>query len=239
MTFKKVIRVLNALIGREKPDTFSSSWIFYHNQSAYQFIAKNIRTKLGDIDWDKVVSSLDKKFQKLLHPKRHNPKHRVINFYRNKKEVELALKIYQEKLYVFATALSLEDHFLRDTISIALVRIAQKGNKRAEEKLFFVLEPFLQLWFEKYPYLSRWRGHKEELHQKIRHCIYYYRFTGSFLGYLFQTLRYSARGLPRAYQYSLDAYIPGTELQLVDTLTRDPQTGRVAKAADIGFYYFH
>ena len=135
--------------------------------------------------------------------------------------------------------MSLEDQFLRDTIIIVLVRIAQKGNKRAEEKLLFCLNPFMQLWFEKYPYLYRWTGHRDQLQEKIKHCIYYYLCTGSFLGFLFKTLQYSARGLPIAYHYSLDAHIPGTDLQLVDTLTRDPQTGRVAKAADIGFYYFH
>lgn len=185
MTFKKAIQRLNRLIKKEKPTTFCSSWIFYHDPIIYRFIYKNVKAKTGGIDWDKVISSLDKKFQKLWFPKKHNPKHKVIKFYRDKKEVCVALKNYQEKLYVFATAMSLEDHFLRDTISIVLVRIAQKGNKRAEEKLLFCLNPFMQLWFEKYPYLYRWTGHRDEMQEKIKHCIYYYRFTGSFLGYRF------------------------------------------------------
>jgi hypothetical protein len=37
---------------------------------------------------------------------------------------------------------------------------------------------------------------------KIKACIRCYKYTGSFLGYLFKTLKYSARGLP--YEVSLD-----------------------------------
>jgi hypothetical protein len=236
MKFQQAIKRINTLLRKEKPKTFSSSWIYYRDSCIYQFIAKSIRTDAGDINWDKVVHSLDKKFQKLWYPKRHNPKHKVIKFYYDQQEVELILKSYKQKLYVFAVALSLEDHKLRDVISIALVRIAQKGNKRAEEKLIFFLDQLIQLWFEKYPYFYCWVGRREEMQAKVKHCIYYYRFTGSFLGYLFKTLEYSGRAFPKPY--SLDACIPGTTLQTIDTLTRDPQTGRVVKAADIGFYYF-
>lgn len=237
MNFANAIKRINALLKKEKPKTFSPSWIYYRDGYVYQFIAKNVRNGVGDINWDKVIHSLDKKFQKLWYPKRHNPKHKVIKFYHDQGEVELVLKNYQPKLYVFAVALSLEDHQLRDVITIALVRIAQKGNKRAEEKLMFFLDQLIQLWFEKYPYFHCWVGRREELQVKVKHCIYYYRFTGSFLGYLFKTLEYSSRAYPKTY--SLDAYVPGTTLQVLDTLTRDPQSGRVVRAADTGFYYFH
>lgn len=239
MKFDQAITRLNKLLKKEKPSRFSSSWILNRDPSIYRFIFKNVRTQTGYIDWDKIISYLNRKYQKLWFPKSHNPKNKIIKFYSSKKEVSLALKSYQPKLYVFAEALDKDDHLLRNTISISLVRIAQKGNKRAEEKLLFFMDQIIQIWIEKYPCLYRWAGQREELDNKIRHCIYYYRFTGSFLGYLFKTLEYSAFGLRNFQAYSLDSYIPGTTLSMIDTLTKDPETGQVVRAKDASSYNFY
>ena len=44
--------------------------------------------------------------------------------------------------------------------------------------------------------MYRWKGYEDEVSDKVRVCIRCYRYTGSFLGYLFKTLEYSARGKP-------------------------------------------
>jgi hypothetical protein len=44
--------------------------------------------------------------------------------------------------------------------------------------------------------MYRWKGYTDEIEDKIKNCIRLYRYTGSFLGYLFKTLEYSARGKP-------------------------------------------
>ena len=44
--------------------------------------------------------------------------------------------------------------------------------------------------------MYRWKGYTDEIEDKIKNCIRLYRDTGSFLGYLFKTLEYSARGKP-------------------------------------------
>jgi len=46
--------------------------------------------------------------------------------------------------------------------------------------------------------------HKLIYTSKIRGCIRCYRYTGSFLGYLYKTLEYSGRGIVPVQKFSLD-----------------------------------
>ena len=73
MIFKEATRSLNRLLKKEKPNKFSSSWILYRNPDIYRFIVKNIRVETGGIDWDKVVSSLDRRYQKRWFPIHYRP----------------------------------------------------------------------------------------------------------------------------------------------------------------------
>ena len=131
MTLKEVTRSLNRLLKKEKPNKFSSSWILYRNPDIYRFIVKNIRVETGGIDWDKVVSSLNRRYQKRWFPIHYRPNLKLLKFYRDSKEVEITLRQYKSKLYIFAVAMDETDHLLRNTISIALVRVAQSiGNKK-------------------------------------------------------------------------------------------------------------
>jgi len=237
MDFQQAIDSLGDTLSKEKPFTFRSSWISEHSPNVYQYIVKNVRTEVGDIDWDKAISSLDKRFQRIWIPPRHKPQ--KVRLYRNKKEVDIILKNYKEKLYIFIAAINDEDKRLRDAIAIPLVRIAQKGNIRAQQKLVFLLKQIAQQWIEYCPTFYRWRGHSDDLEPRILSCIRCYRFTGSFIGYLFKSLELSGKGLQRFQAYSLDSYIPGTTIQMIDTLTKDPQTGEVVKAIDVSSYHFH
>jgi hypothetical protein len=52
--------------------------------------------------------------------------------------------------------------------------------------------------------IARWCGHEEELQSQLTACIRRYRYTGSFLTYVFRTLEYAGRGIMPARMYSLD-----------------------------------
>ncbi|KKQ82847.1 MAG: hypothetical protein UT07_C0017G0001, partial [Parcubacteria group bacterium GW2011_GWB1_38_8] len=64
MTLKGAVRTINKLLGKHRPQTFSSSWIFEHSQPVYNFIRLNFRTELGTVDWDAVTPLLTRRYQK-------------------------------------------------------------------------------------------------------------------------------------------------------------------------------
>jgi len=216
---------LNQLLLDQQPKTFSSSWILKNSPASYRFIVKNVRTELGDIDWDKVISGLKRELQPTWHPLKNRPKR--IKKYHDQQEVNIILKKYHHKLYVFITALESEDKQLRNEISIILVRVAQKGNLNAQKQLIKLLRYLTDQWIEYSPSLFRWRGYSDQLESKFIACIRCYRFTGSFIGYLYKTLEYSSRGFKRLESYSLDSYIGDSKIRLIDSVTSNPETGEI------------
>ena len=93
---------------------------------------------------------------------------------------------------------------MRDIISIALVRIAQKGNVIAKEEIIKLVRFTVDEWIEHYPTISPWMGYESLLPNSIEGCIRRYRYSGTFIGYLFKTLEYAGRGLRPIIAYSLD-----------------------------------
>jgi hypothetical protein len=157
----------------------------------YRFFQKNIRREGGGIDWDRITRALDRKFQRLWTTARRNG----TKLYRSKAEVKIILHKYDGKLYTFLTPDDKENKPIRDVISIALVRIAQKGNVTAKQEIIKLVRFTIYEWIEHNPKISRWKGHEYLIEKRIEGCIRCYRYSGSFMGYLFKTLEYAGRGL--------------------------------------------
>ena len=221
MEFSEAITILNTLLSEKDPVTFNSSWILKNAPRAYQFIFKNIRTERKGIDWDKVTRALDGRFWKRWKHPRTRPEP-----YWDKKEVYRELKRYKNKLYTFVTALNDEDKYTRDMICIALVRLAQNGNKSAQKELVKLLHYTIENWIEYCWKLNRWRGYEYQIQGKIEGCIRGYKYTGSFMAYLFKTLEYSGWGLRPLHRYSLDENLPSREdKKRIDNVVQDSETG--------------
>lgn len=91
-------------------------------------------------------------------------------------------------------------------------------------------------WLEKYHFLNRWQGYEEEIQQQLEGCIRRYRYTGSFLNYVFRTLEYAGRGIRPFYSYSLDAPVAfDAKKSLIENVVQDPETGG-AKMYERGGY---
>lgn len=221
MNFKQVIRLINKVLREDNPKEFSSSWILRHAPQAYHYIRLNLRTEIGQIDWDRVTVFFDKKFQKRWV----RYKRKKVKEYRNKAEIDKVLKKHKDKLYIFITALSEEDKVLRHNIAIALVRTAQKGNVLAKQELIKLLDYIVKEWVDKYYFLNRWKAYETEIEAKIESCIRNYKYTGSFMGYLFRTLQYSALALRPLY--SLDECAPNTDMMRHETIGQDLKTGEI------------
>ncbi len=188
------------MLKEKRPDTFNSTWIRKHAPHVYRFIQKNVRTEIGGIDWDRFTRALDRKLQRKWNAYSRNKK----RSYRKKSEVGVVLNQYQDKLYAFIAPADKNDEYFRDIISIALVRIAQRGNITAKEEIIKLVRFTVDSWIEHYPTLSSWEGYESLIQKRIEGCIRCYRYSGSFTRYLFKTFEYAGRGLRPLIAYSLD-----------------------------------
>ena len=200
MDFDLAVNIINRLLIKKRPHIFTSSWIREYAPHVYRFIQKHIRRESGGIDWDSITRALSRKFQKRWITFRRNE----TKLYRSKAEVDIILQKYNGKLYTFLTPTDKNSNSIRDIISIALVRIAQKGNVTARKELIKLLRFTIDEWIEHCPKISRWKGYEYLIQKRIESCVRCYRYSGSFMGYLFKTLEYAGRGLKPIIAYSLD-----------------------------------
>lgn len=194
----EIITEFNNFLHKTNPSTISASWIYRNQPRVYRFVLKNHRLETGEIDWDVFTRQLDRKYQKCWV--RYNGK--VARPYRNDVEVRRVLEKHKDRLYVFLTQLTKSDKETQDWIVIRLVRLSQKGNLNAQEELLYWVKFITDDWLDRYPQMYRWKGYEDEIPERVKACIRCYKYTGSFLGYLFRTLEYSAYGKPP--NYSLD-----------------------------------
>jgi hypothetical protein len=195
----KVATTLNRLLAKQQPDIVDSAWIRRRSPASYRLIQRWVRRETGGIDWDRVTNVLDP-----VHQRRWRPPKRKAVPYENSEEVYLVMTRYRAHLYVFLHSATVHDRHMQDAISISLVRLAQKGNLLARQQLMEFIGYTIDLWIEHYEFLSRWRGYEEDLRRQVEGCILRYRYTGSFIRYLFRTLEYAARGIRPMIAYSLD-----------------------------------
>jgi hypothetical protein len=228
MDFDGAIGMLNGLLLRKRPETLNSSWVLKHAPQCYRFIQTNIRAEVGGIDWDRVTYALESQYQRRWAPK---ARHRIRCLYRSQREIDLILSKHQDKLYVFVSANGPLERRTRDTVAIALVRVAQNGNLLAKEEVVKLVRYTIDAWLDRHYCLSRWKGYDDQIRQQLEGCIRRYRYTGSFHRYVFRTLEYAGRGLRPLYACSLDdpAAVEARKRK-VENVVRDPETN------EIGFY---
>jgi hypothetical protein len=192
MDLKGAISQISIVLEKHQPETFSSTWIYTHAPQAYRYVFKNVRLDTGGIDWDAITSKLDRAQQKRWTRYRY----KQAKPYARQSEVDMILNRYQGRLYTFIAQATEEDKKIQDRMIIRLVRLSQRGNVLAQAELIKWVTYVTNDWLDQYPQMYRWKGYEDEVPDKIKTCIRCYRYTGSFLGYLFKTLEYSARGKP-------------------------------------------
>ena len=223
MDFDSAVKTINELLTKKQPHTFNSSWIRGYAPKIYRFIQKNIRREIGGIDWDRMTRALDRKFRRRWITSRRNG----TKLYRSKAEVNIILRKYDGKLYAFLTPADKNDKFIRDIISIALVRIAQRGNVLARQEIIKLVSFTIYEWIEHCPKIFCWKGYDYLIQKRIEDCIRCYRYSGSFIGYLFKTLEYAGRGLRPIVAYSLDDLLCSGEKRRIDRIAQNPETGEI------------
>ncbi len=205
MDFVSAVKAINKLLRTIQPHTFCSSWIRLHAPHVYRFIQKNVRAEVGGIDWDRITRALDRGLQRRWQASHRGRRSERV---RGKKAVGTILRKHHDKLYTFLSPAGADDERARDIISIALVRIAQRGNAAAKQEIINLVRPTIGEWIERCPKLSCWEGRDDLIGERIECCIRRYRYSGTFIGYLFKTLEYAGRGLRPIVAYSLDDHRP-------------------------------
>jgi hypothetical protein len=218
MDFDAMIQIISELLSKENPDTFSSTWILKRSPRCYRFIWKNVRSDFGTVDWDRVTRALEWKFQRRWTPS-CRPRSRVP--YQNNSEAKAVLEKYRTKLYLFISPQNRSDRRNAGIISIALVRLAQFGNESAKQELLKLLTFTIDDWIDRYWFLSRWRGYEAEIPTQVERCIRRYRYSGSFLRYVFRTLEYAGRGIRPLQAYSLDEPAFDGSVNRIDAIGRN------------------
>lgn len=213
MNLEKTIKNINRSLNKKQPTSFNSVWIKYRCKVSYKFVIENIKTEFGKPDWDLIVSQLERCNQKLWLK---GIKRGKTKSYKNKIELDVILDKYKNNLYTFLAQKDKEDKIICDWISIKLVRIAQKGNLLAKEKAITLLNYLISQWIEYDKSLYNWKGYNELIVEHIETCIRRFRYTGSFIGYLYRTLELSGRGLTPLEKFSLDDYSSVTGKRIID-----------------------
>lgn len=209
MNFDTAIKILSQKLEEVEPEILSSSWIYFNTPRVYHFVRNNYRTENNLIDWDIVTRSLDHAYAKRWTRYRY----KQARLYKRQSEVDAVLNRYKDKLYTFFAPASDSDKQIQDRMIIRLVRIGQRGNICAQEELVQWVTYVTDDWIDRYPQMYRWKGYEDEVPDKIRACIRCYRYTGSFLGYLFKTLEYSARSKPPLVSLD-DKILDGTKTRI-------------------------
>lgn len=150
-----------------------------------------------------------------------------MKWYCSKKEVNLVLRNHKDKLYTFLSPQTPEDRIIRNDLTIALVRISQKGNLSAKKEIISLLRFTADYWIDTFPSLASWKGYESELEEQIETCVRRYRFTGSFTTYLFRCLQYRGMGMKRLYLFSLDDQLPGREKRRIENVVKDPENNQI------------
>jgi hypothetical protein len=204
MDFAAAIKIINNLLRTIRPPAFCSSWIRQHAPHVYRFLQKNVRAEIGGIDWDRITRALDCKLQRKWLASRRG---RRPACFKDKRAVDVILSKYHDKLYTFLSPADMQDEQVRDIVSIALVRIAQQGNAFARQEIIKLVRHTIDEWIEQEPKISCWEGFDDLIQERLEVCIRRYRYSGSFIGYLFKTLEYAGRGLRPIKAYSLDDHV--------------------------------
>lgn len=217
LNFDTSIEILNTVLADKDPKTLSASWIYRNTPNVYRYMYKNVRSETGSIDWDRVTSSLDKSFQRRWVRYRY----KQAKLYEKQDEVDLILTRYKDRLYTFICSATKEDKAMQNRMLVSLVRIGQRGNISAQQEVIKWVTYIVDDWIDKYPQIYKWRGYKDEVDERIKGCIRCYRYTGSFLGYLFRTLEFSARGKPPTCSLD-DKFLDGKTSRIDYVITENP-----------------
>ena len=198
--FSRAMKYLKKIIKDKNPEAITSGFIGREDPNLLLYFRNNLKGGNDEINWGVVSENLGYDLRKKCHfPKRienYTPK----NEYFNESEVNEIINSFRNKLYSIFETINKDDYEYRNKIYLAFIKLAQKGNVLAKEKLSDYLEILVTQWVENDEKLKTFIGHSDRLRERIEKCIYFYNTEESeatFLTYLHTSLSLEAKGIPR------------------------------------------
>ncbi len=198
-------RILKILDNTEpKPKKIGPAWIKDHDVSVYSRLVDSLpRKKNGAIDWGEFTDQLPEKWQALWSARSNYGIYGAENSeYKDTGELKEFVEKYQDKLYLlpyFAYTNTKEEKDTGNQIVSQIIKFAQNGNIEAREMLQKDLRLVCEEWSQEHPELKSLQLASDELDKQITSCIYNYTQKGNFFDYLFTTLKFSSKDLPRVF----------------------------------------
>ncbi len=196
-TFNQAMIDLKEIIKQKNPKIITSGFIGRENSKLLSYFTKNIKDDNGEVDWRIVINRLDAESKKICRFPKKLEQYKPTNEYINEEEVDLIINNHKDKLYTFFEILNPEDFQHRDKICLDFLRLVQKGNVLAKEKILDYLEILVTQWVENEEKLKIFIAHGDLLRERIQKCIYYYNSEdgSSFFKYLHTSLMLEGKGL--------------------------------------------
>ncbi|MBU2566067.1 hypothetical protein KKG46_00730 [Patescibacteria group bacterium] len=238
LTLQENVAELRELLIKHNPTLFSPRWIEKTDNRLYRRLV-NYRDKEGVVDWGMIVGELEDEW---LPRWKHAPPRKKLEDYLPKeqytdtKEIDDAIKAHNNGLVNLLIAEDFADKEA-DEFCRALIRLAQKGNKDATERLLDQVMIVVQEWMDEYEDMAVYKNNTRAARDTISRCVYYFESensTSRFMPYVLKSLRLKAKGMQKQIPKSLDQNLGDSGKNQYDQIGRDPETGEVRIFASAG-----
>lgn len=204
--FETAIDRLVFILNKNRPKTFSASFIKKHDKVLYFYFVKRVRDDDGYVDWRMIISCLDDKWQRIFSYPQNIHFHLPSKFYDSPEELERLIRKNDFNLYLFFSPSNKDNRLECDRISRAIIGLIKEGNLSAYNLFAEYLEQITAFWIQNNPYLSSLIHAREEINETVRKCIFLFPFKKrAFLSYVYGALIAAANEFRR--QSGADLYL--------------------------------
>ena len=230
-TFKENVAELRELLIKHNPTLFSPRWIEKTDNRLYRRLV-NYRDHEGEVDWNAIVGELEEDWQprwKHAPPRKKLKDYLPKEQYSNIREVDSVVKQNNTGMVNLLIAEDFSDKSA-DNFCRGLIRLAQKGNKDAVQRLADQVMVVVQEWMDKYPEMEAYKINTHAARDTVIRCMYYFNSedeSSRFMPYVLKSLRLKAKGMQKQIPKSLDQTLGDSNRTQHDLLGYDPDSGEV------------
>ncbi len=203
-TLESISSEVQALLEKEKPKEWSPTFLAKKARHVFRFAERNLTNAKGGIEWDRLISLLPPEYQASWKRKIFLEDITVAEGYSNQEEVDQLLEKHKDSLYLFYESTGKHEEDAVNQICMDFIDLIRKGNQEAKETFTQFLQPAITKWLDSEALPASLAQNPEKMNERVDRCLYLWKKNKTFLGYVFRTLDFTARGLKKHRVISLD-----------------------------------